>query len=144
MKISTAFSLTIIFAIMVCCSDDSPTETPAAPVAFFNLNVGNEWVYKRYNYDPENPLVYTDSGIIDSVNVESVETLNGLQFSKILHRRFQDNQFLHLGYAYQRVNNLGFLVGYSDGQLNIGTALPQDLNQITEDSGTLLHPGTDS
>lgn len=122
----------VLGIVLTSCSSDneSPSNEP-----FFNLNVGSKWVYKRYQHTTQNPGVFVFKGT-DSVEVEQIVNLNGLDFAKIRHKTTDENaQSPSVRYAYQRVNNAGQLVGFSEYQ-----ELP-DESTIDESSGFVFHPG---
>ncbi|RZJ32956.1 MAG: hypothetical protein EOO51_15265 [Flavobacterium sp.] len=119
-----------------CSSDNaSPSEE-----AFFNINAGNQWVYKRYNYDDDIPGVYTFSGIIDSVKVLDVVTLDGLEFSRVKHSLTNENDanFHNIIYEYLRINANGELTGIRGEESPEATEAEFD---ITETSTAIYHPG---
>jgi hypothetical protein len=138
-KLLYRISMALTAILIVSCSNDS-----AAPQenSFFNLNVGSQWVYKKYNYDLNYPGEYTFSDIIDSVKVEEIVNLNGLDFAKISHKTHFVSYPPHQStfYTYQRVNEAGHLVGYDEAR---GFPLPDDLSTVNENSGIVFHPGED-
>ncbi len=137
MKKILTWAVIALSVFMVSCSSDS--DSPSEP--FFNLNVGSKWVYKRYNYNLLDPGVYTDSGITDSVKVEEIVNLNGIDFAKISHKMsFPATQSSYTKYCYERVNAAGYLVGYNEWA---SQPLPDDLSTIDESSGQIFHPGED-
>lgn len=100
-----AVFLVLIAIAATSCSSNSDSEPEPLP-AFFNLNVGNEWVYKEYKNSEENQSEYNFTGKIDSVEVESVIAIEGVEFSKLRHK--VGNQ---IRYEYLRVDEFGHLVG---------------------------------
>lgn len=123
-------------ASLVCCSDDDNSTT--ADGEFFNLNVGNRWVYKKYNFEFDNPGVYTFSGQTDTVEIVEIVTVNGLSFSKLKHTKtFENNSNPIIEYEFLRVDESGHLRG-------IYTDTDENMNHFNEHDGFILHPGTDS
>lgn len=126
------------FILLTSCrsSDEMLPETPVKQ-DFFNLNVGNKWVYKTYeNYDFTNPQVqYTFTGRIDSVSIVSKVNVKGLTFAKerIKINWINSNQNNVEQFRYLRVNSKGHLIYLK----NI------DNPDLNETSGTVLHPGED-
>ena len=127
-----------IFFLSICfvaCTNDDNSAQPDE--AFFNLNVGNQWVYKKYDFDFDTPGVYTFSGIIDNVEVVDIVNLNGISFSKIKHTKTSENnpsQYIY--YEYLRVNDKGHLIGISENDIS-------NIENINENSGNVYHPGID-
>ena len=103
-----------ILAISICCSygnaDDMQTPIETSQTApFFNLNVGNKWVYKRCYNSHEHPEILTFTGQIDSVKADAVVNINGNEYSKLSHKNGSQ-----IRYEYLRVNDAGHLVGFRD------------------------------
>jgi len=124
----------LFFAITALSSCSTNSNDQPEPVqAFFNLNVGNQWVYKQYENTNQEPDVYNFNGKIDSVKVVSEVEINGIQYAKLSHK--VNNSIPK--YEYLRVDELGHLVGsnflYSEGILPPAN----DLN-------VLKHPGNDT
>lgn len=130
------------------CSKDDDTVMPAQPSAeqlaqsqsFFNLKVGSEWTYKRYENSEARPDVLTFSGDTDRVTVESTVDANGLTFSKLKHTITNPaDSDVYTTYEYTRVNAAGHLVSiYSEKDNDAIVA------SATEKSGVLVHPGVDA
>ncbi len=125
------------FLLISCRSTD---ETPAATQPedpFFNINVGNKWVYKTYEIsdftNPQSPSFFR--GRIDSVSIVGNVNIAGLTFAKQRTKINWPNSNLNNSesFKYLRVNSKGHLVYI----INLN-----DPN-ITETSGKVLHPGTD-
>ena len=123
----------LVTITITSCSSNSDSEPEPLP-AFFNLNIGNEWVYKEYRNCQEDLSTYTFSGKIDSVKVESTVTIEGLQFSKILHKITNYTP----RFEYLRVDELGHLVGS-----NYGVFLFEDPTTAAE-LNNVRHPGDDT
>ena len=127
--------LFLLFALGACSDDDNSSSTEED---FFNLNLGNQWVYKRYNFNFDNPTVYTFSGEIEHVEVVEIVSINGQDFSKLKHTKtYANNPNSSIEYEYLRVNGSGHLVGFMDASSDIDESL------INENSLGVLHPGED-
>lgn len=137
MKKSIPLFLAVLSLMIVSCrsSDDLLTEVPEGE-SFFNLNFGNQWVYKTYdNPDFTNPQsVSTFSGRIDSVSIVGKVEVQGLTFAKERTKINWPNSNLNNqeSFRYLRVNNKGHLVYL------------RTLDNITETSGSVVHPGQDN
>lgn len=130
-KISILF-LAVSFAS--CSNDDSSSTTNTE---FFNINVGNRWVYKKYTFDFDNPGVYTFSGETETVEVVETVTLNGLIFSKLKHTKtFENNPSTVVEYEFQRIDSQGHLRSFYAGA-------DESTNNFNESDGGVIHPGTD-
>lgn len=123
---------------MISCrsTDETPiVNQPEDP--YFNINVGNKWIYKTYeNNDFTNPQSPTTfKGRIDSVSIVGTVNVAGLTFFK--QRTKIIDPFSNLNnqesFKYLRINSKAHLVYIIN---------PNDPN-ITETSGHVLHPGTD-
>ncbi|WP_298222940.1 hypothetical protein [Flavobacterium sp.] len=142
------------------CSSNSDSEPEPLP-AFFNLNVGNEWVYKEYKNSYDNLDEYNFTGKIDSVEVLSIVNIEGIEFSKLRHKIGNATETMNpqYNYEYLRVDEFGHLVGsnpngflYEDpttaGQLNIMRHPGDDTtyqNTVVQESGTYfasVYPNT--
>lgn len=102
--------MAIVIALSSCSNDDDNNKKE-----FFNLKVGNEWVYKRYtiNGDQENY-----SGKTDTVKVVGIENIDGKEYFKLT-----STDDLLDGEAFLRIDKSGHLI-----------------NSL----GRVLHPRTDS
>ncbi len=125
--------------LMISCRSTDETPVPNQPEEqFFNIKVGNKWVYKTYeNSDftnPQSPSVF--KGRIDSVSIVGTVNIAGLTFAKQRTKIIWPNSNLNNSesFRYIRVNSKGHLVYIFN--LN-------DPN-ISETSGKVLHPGTDA
>lgn len=131
-KISILF-LAISFAS--CSNDDSSSTTNTE---FFNINVGNRWVYKKYNFDFDNPGVFTFSGQTETVEVTEIVTINGLSFSKLIHTKtFENNSNPIIEYEFLRIDEQGHL-----RSIYVGT--DETMEHHVQNEGFVQHPGTDS
>jgi hypothetical protein len=101
--------LALAFFVMSCSNDDNNTNNK-----FFNLKVGSQWVYKRYDVNNEGTESYR--GEIDTVKVVGVESINGKDFYRLTH---SDHQFLD--YELLRVNEKGHLVSPKEFVVHPGT-----------------------
>ncbi|MBN8623153.1 MAG: hypothetical protein J0L47_08490 [Flavobacteriales bacterium] len=137
-KIINFLLVGVLFSVISCQrTDDSITPPSEQKDNFFNLNVGNKWVYKTYANpdftDPQSPYTYT--GRIDSVSIVGNVTIQGLTFAKERTKIFYSglNTNGSVIYHYLRVNSKGHLVSYP----------ATDNVQVTETGGTVRHPGKD-
>ncbi|MEZ0007765.1 hypothetical protein ABH942_003151 [Flavobacterium sp. 28YEA47A] len=132
-KISILF-LAVSFAS--CSNDDSsPSVTNTE---FFNINVGNRWVYKKYDFDFSNPGVYTFSGQTETVEVTEIVTVDGLSFSKLKHTKtFENNSTPIIEYEFLRIDELGHL-------RSVYTGTDETMAHFVASDGFIQHPGTDS
>ncbi len=114
-------------------NDDNDGQTQSSE--FFNLNVGNKWVYKRYNYNT-NSEQFIFSGIVDTVKIVEMVNYQGFTFAKRSSQKVNASNGVGqtITYSYLRVNNLGHLVSIDD-IYNYGN--------LNETSGITLHPGED-
>ncbi len=107
--------ITVLLTAVSCRIDETPTpditEDP-----FFNLNVGNQWVYKTYrNPDFTNPQsVTTFTGRVDFVSIVSTTNIQGFTLAKHRTKIHFPNSNLNgnVSYRYLRVNTQGHLVSY--------------------------------
>lgn len=138
MKKSIAILLAALSMIIISCrsSEDTAPENPAVE-NFFNLNVGNKFVYKTYdNPDFTNPQsVYIFTGKIDSVSIVGKVEVQGFTFAKERTKTFWTNSTMNNqeSFRYLRVNSKGHLVALKT----------LDNTPISEMSGSVIHPGTD-
>lgn len=137
MKIVPFLKSAVVFCLVAftfsCESDSSADED------FFNINIGNEWVYKRYDNSPANPDVLTFTGT-DSVKVQEIVTAEGISFSKLQHRHFNaSGLFSHVSYEFLRINDTGRLIGFDspDGDIETSVEFP------VAGWGHVMHPGED-
>ena len=128
--------ITVLLAAVSCRTEETQT-LDLAEDPFFNLNVGNQWVYKTYNNpDFTNPQsVATFTGRVDSVSIVSTTNIQGFTLAKERTKTHFPNSNLNgnVSYRYLRVNTKGHLVSYPASG-NIG---------ISETGGHVLHPGMD-
>jgi hypothetical protein len=136
-KHATVF-LVLIAIAATSCSSNSDSEPEPLP-DFFNLNVGNEWVYKKYQNSYENLEDYTFTGEIDSVKVVAKVTIDGIEFSKIQHkiRTITGGGIMNPRYEYLRVDELGHLIGTLHG------AFFYEDPTTANGSNYIRHPGDD-
>lgn len=138
MKNSIKMMLLALSVLVISCrSTEEPIFQTEKTDDFFNLKVGNKWVYKTYeNNDFTNPQSPTNfTGRIDSVSIVGNVEIQGLTFAKqrtkIIHPNSYNNNAVT--YRYLRVNTKGHLVYYPESDNMI----------VTETGGHVLHPGTD-
>lgn len=101
--------MAIVIALSSCSNDDDNNKKE-----FFNLKVGNEWVYKKYNVN--NAGVETYIGEIDTVKVVGIENIDGKDFYRLTHT---NHQFME--YELLRENEMGYLVSSTDYVVHPGT-----------------------
>ncbi|MDQ7961703.1 hypothetical protein [Flavobacterium lindanitolerans] len=119
-----------------CSNDDSSPS--ATNTEFFNINVGNRWVYKKYDFDFSNPGVYTFSGQTETVEVTEIVTVNGFTFSKLKHTKtFENNLTPVIEYEFLRIDEQGHL-------RSIYTGTDETMEHFVVNEGFVQHPGTDS
>ncbi|WP_034061961.1 hypothetical protein [Lacinutrix jangbogonensis] len=74
--------LCIIVFTFSCSSDDNEAQTTQPPESnFYALTVGNSWVYKNFQYNP-NTMGYDETTIIDAVIITGTETISGETYYK--------------------------------------------------------------
>ena len=73
--------LFVAISFLSCSEDDNTT---SAEESFFNLNVGNKWVYKKYENSNFNPTEFTFNGVVDTIKIIDEVTISGLTFAKKL------------------------------------------------------------
>jgi len=108
------FSLLGLSFLMFSCSNDLEDTTPSSPSStFFNINVGNKWVYKRYHYNSITSN-FSSYNRIDSVFVTGDTLINTLIYKKIIHKTYSDivanPSFYLVTKDYLRVDNEDHLV----------------------------------
>ena len=126
--------LLILPFLLFSCNEEDDNVTTNQP--FFNINVGNKWVYKTYYNSYDSPNQFTFSGIVDTVKIIGTENIQGFTFVKKYSKKtnINDGSFVSETYSYLRINNLGHLVEISD--IN-------NYSTISETTGVVLHPGFD-
>ena len=100
-------------SFMSCSDDDSAPATENEP--FFNLVVGNEWVYKRYHVSENGAEYYYG---IDTVRVTGQEVIGGETYFKIEHT--DDSMLSQFFVQTSRINDEGHLVNTSENVLHPG------------------------
>lgn len=127
--------LSIFFIFLSCENDDSSNTT----TNFFNLSVGNEWVYKVYHNTPQSESELIFSGRTETVKIVDIVEHQGFTFYKKQTQRTNSNETFSISYSYLRINNSGHLIELEFNSDNIYD-YP---TEITEETGTVLHPGND-
>lgn len=74
--------LSIISLLLFSCSNSELNMEETENDSFYGLKVGNSWVYKSYKYNTETKG-YDYTGIVDSVSVESKESISGVDYYKV-------------------------------------------------------------
>ncbi|WP_309641731.1 hypothetical protein [Flavobacterium sp.] len=140
MKINFKQTTPFLFLMAITassCTSNSDSEPEPLP-DFFNLNIGNEWVYKEYRNSLQDLSTLTFSGKIDSIKVESVVIIDGLAFSKLHHKTVNPSGSLSSSYEYLRVDESGHLVGNNPYMFLIED--PASANELN----IIRHPGDDT
>jgi hypothetical protein len=63
---------------------------PSTNTSYFNINVGNKWVYKRYNFNVVTGQYNGQTNTIDSVFVNGDTLINTNLYKKVIHRVYND------------------------------------------------------
>lgn len=138
MKNLTLKVLTLITCILLfsCNSDNDEIKNNPEESAFFNISVGNKWVYKKYETNSNDPTQLTFAGIVDTIKIISIENIQGFTFAKKSSKKvnINNNTIISNTYSYVRINNLGHLIEINNSN---------NLGSLNETSGLVLHPGTD-
>lgn len=94
----------LAFAIaMSSCSNDDDNN----PEEFFNLKVGNQWVYKRYT---GNETQETYTGKTDTVKVVGTEIVEGKEYFRITHTDdFLDEESLRVDESGHLISSRGYV-----------------------------------
>lgn len=137
LKLFSALAIASL-GIIACQSNEDDTSVVESNTEFFNLKVGNEWVYKTYDRT-DYTSDFKFNGTIDSLKVESMVTVNNLTYSKIRLKTNHTTGNPTIGYIYRRVNSKGYLVSISSYYINNNMT-----SQVTEANENVLHPGNDS
>lgn len=127
--------LLFVCTLFYSCSNNDDNDGQTQSSEFFNLNVGNKWVYKRYDYYADSNQ-FAFSGIVDTVKIVEMVNYQGFTFAKRSSQKVNVSNGIvqAITYSYLRVNTLGHLVSIDD-IYNYGT--------LNETSGITLHPGKD-
>lgn len=127
--------ITSIGVLLFSCSNDN-NETKTEEPAFFNLNIGNKWIYKKYENSTENPSQFTFSGIVDTIKIIGTVNAQGFTFAKKSSKKVNitTGKIISTSYSFLRVNNLGHLIEITD---------IENVKTLSETSGLVLHPGND-
>lgn len=112
--------MTLVIALSSCSNDDDKNKEE-----FFNLKVGNEWVYKRYDVDNQGIESTYEGYNIDTVKVVGKEIIDGNEYFKLTHSNylFDDEELL-------RVDENGYLVS-SDGYV-VHPGIDKDYNEVRD------------
>ena len=128
-----------VVSLLTSCSKKEEIQIiPTPNTQFFNLKIGNKWVYKKYDNSGINPTQMAFTGEIDTVKIVSLETYQGLTFAKKSSHKINVlyNYDEPVTYSYVRVNNLGHLI-------EIMNIYNSGIPTLTETDGLVLHPGLD-
>jgi len=120
MKTNFFAILTISFFLVSCSRSEDPIEETTEQTTFFNLKVGNEWVYKTFDrQDFTSELKF--NGKIDTLKIVEEVNLNNKKYSKVRHS-YKENLNQSQNYEYWRVTDKGHLVSLSSYYFNQGTS----------------------
>lgn len=131
MKTNLLAVLAVSLFLTSCSRSDDAIEETTQETPFFNLKVGNEWVYKTYNradYTSE----FKFSGKIDTLKIVDEVILNNKKYAKVRHS-YKDNPDLNQKYEYWRVNDKGHLLSLNQDFFNLGN----------DSEEYVKHPGKD-
>lgn len=141
--------LPVLFFIFSCSrNEENNLEEPAQDTPFFNLKVGNKWVYKTYERnDLQSELNFT--GKIDSVEIVADVALGNKNYSKVKHvirnTNYPNNSTLNTTFVeYWRVNESGHLVYLNSYNFDAGDNTKESVKHPGKDhtySYTSVDPG---
>ncbi|MEO1030934.1 MAG: hypothetical protein AAFX55_06000 [Bacteroidota bacterium] len=77
----TVYLCFIALLTLSCSASDDHQDNQDPNSNFYALNVGNQWVYKNYKFNPTTQT-YDNTGIIDSVSIVGTEVLNNNTYYK--------------------------------------------------------------
>ncbi len=127
----------LISVLLFSCSrnEEDATTTPSNS-QFFNLNIGNKWIYKKYENSTNNPNQFVFSGIVDTVKIVGIENIQGFTFAKKSSKKVNINNGIAqpITFSYVRINSLGHLIEITD--IN-------NVTNLTETYGLVIHPIND-
>lgn len=115
MKTNLFAFLGILFLLSSCTRTESIEEEVVAETPFFNLKVGNQWVYKTYDR-PDFTSELKFKGETDSLKILSEVSLNGKKYFKVENINTRSSNYSPtrtVSYSYWRVNDKGHLVSLS-------------------------------
>lgn len=106
--------ITLLFAVVIALSSCSNDDDKNKNQEFFNLQVGNVWVYKKYYVSESRGASYL--GTNDTVKVAGIETIDGKEYYSLTHTddMWRDGEFL-------RLDDAGHLVYSTEKVLHSGT-----------------------
>ncbi|MDP9956504.1 hypothetical protein J2X97_002163 [Epilithonimonas hungarica] len=120
MKTNLMAILALSIFLLSCSRSEDTIEETTQETPFFNLKVGNEWVYKTYDrQDFTSELKF--NGKIDTLKIVEEVSLNNKKYAKVRHS-YKDNPNQNQNYEYWRLNNKGHLVSLSSYHFNQGTS----------------------
>ena len=139
MKKNFFLFLSLLFIIISCTrNDENAVDETTNQTSFFNLKVGNKWVYKTFSR-PDFTSEFIFNGKIDSLEIVGEVSLNNKNYSKIKHiqrninapnNNTENSEY----YEYWRVNENGHLLKLSSYYFDLG-------NDI---KAKVVHPGKDN
>lgn len=127
----------LLFIFSCSRTEENSLKETNDETSFFNLNVGNKWVYKTYERDDyTSELEFT--GKIDSIEITSNVNLDNKTYSKVKHILRNDNfpnspSQNRTYFEYWRVNESGHLVYLTSAFFDLGESSKE----------TVKHPGKD-
>ena len=125
MKTNLFALLAALFMLSSCSrSEDDMSEQTNTETPFFNLKVGNEWVYKTYSRSDYNSD-FKFYGKVDSIKIVETVSLNNKTYAKVRHAERNMNyptvpNDQNTYYEYWRVNAKGHLVSLNSYYFNHG------------------------
>lgn len=83
-------AIILSLSLISCSESDTPVIVNSTQTnSFFNIENGNKWVYKRYNYNNSNGS-YIQTNTIDSVFVVGDTVINSINYKKMYHHTYYD------------------------------------------------------
>lgn len=125
MKTNLFALLAALFMLSSCSrSEDDMSEQTNTETPFFNLKVGNEWVYKTYDREDFTSQL-KPNGKVDSLKIVESVSLNNKTYAKVRHAERNMNyptvpNDQNTYYEYWRVNAKGHLVSLNSYYFNQG------------------------
>lgn len=114
----------MLLLLVSSCTRTESIENDITDAPFFNLKVGNEWVYKTYDRQ-DFTSEPKPTGEIDSVKIVSIVTLNAKNYFKVenINRQLVNNSPSRtVTYNYWRLNDKGHLVSLSSYYFDQGNS----------------------
>lgn len=99
----------VLSIIVFSCKKDAETPVPVTKADYYQLKVGNYWIYEGYMVDTNG--VATPTGVFDSAYIEKDTLINGNSYYKLMECPYV---VFPWQYAFYLRDSLGYLVN-SDG-----------------------------